>query len=572
MDGSILHEYQCKLRCLTVEAEYAIETLLGFYSVRKKKKIIDPDEAFTAIVSDCHNDGTLKNVKKLFTNKDYKKQCFDLNIPSQLKTKIYINELDITISSDFLLFLDVFPTCKKTQLICKNFKNGGRHNNACCNICNICNKCRKLQCKSAVMREAVDFIKMCRNFTAHLTFAVCEKMEKGNYNCITIPGCHVWNHVLVKYKNAIRTVLQYLKKSVLHIKIDSRCSNLNIIVDKNSNVYWNLYDTSMNKIVRENVAILNSKDNIIKQTLGIDIDFKKVKATGFWGYLLYILSNVAGLFSSHQQIPFGTFDMDDACMEQVYTGSKEKIGKILELELPDNSAKFDIGRFGSRSLFSEHLGIHMEIHIEFCNEPPECYNDPYSSETKSLRKRIKFTVAELICAVFKLDVDVKCTNLAFSSLHISLDILKLDKQQWSDEDRTKICSFLEKDEKIWHEINILLKENMGDIYSFDIVTSSDIPLPNTLTMEVGIQVYEEEILDQINSIWPTVLSKIEKFLSDDVFNGTYVIEACSSDKDDFTEEDFVNFEDGKAFYLPIFVVMAQSNLYLMYSNLLNHNK
>ena len=544
MDGSKLHEYQCKLHCLTIEAEYVIETLLGFYAVQsniaKTNNITDPNEAFTAIVTHCHNNSTLKNVKKL-SYPDYNQKCFDLNIPIQVKTIINIEELDITISYDFLRNLDIFPTCKdsyKKTLKCKNLT--GNHDNVCCNLCMTCNNCllTSLPCKSVDIIEAIVFIKDFRNFTAHLKFSLCERMEKGDFSCIKITDCRTWNDVLIKYMDVIKIVLQYLRIH-LGISIDSRCHNLDIIINKNNEVYWNIYNTSsMNRIMRENVAILNSKDNIIKKTFEVNLAFKKA---GFWGFL----SSVASRFISHD-----TPDIDDPFMLQVYTGYREAVEKIVftELKLADNSGKFEIGNIGVIPPSQlELLSICMSINIEFRNEPPECYKDTHSIESQSLRKQIKNTVAEVIRDVLKLDIKVKCTGWRFSSLHISFDIFKLDKQQWSNEDRTVICSFLEEDEIMLRTINKLLMNNVGNMYYFDIATSSDIRIPDTLTMEVDIQVHEEEILDQITNAWPTISSKLTNLPSDDLFNGK-CLEASGSNNVDCIEADFVKIEEGKGFY------------------------
>ena len=564
IDGSKLHEYQCKLYCLSLEAEYVVEKLLGYYSLQsniaKKNGTTDPNEAFTAIVTHCHNNNnTLKNVKKL-SYPDYKQKCFDLN--TQVKTKIDIQELDITISYDFLRNLDIFPTCKeryKKQLKCKNLKAGGKHNHVCCNICMTCINCLPTSpCKSADIIVAVVFIKDVRNFTAHLKLPLCEKMEKGDFTCINITGCRTWNDLLIKYVDAIKTLLQYLS-IILGIKIDSRCLNLEIIVNKNNEIYRPMYNSSLlNRIIQENFVILNYKDNIIKRTFDINLSFKKVEAVSFWGYL-------SSLYSSGD-----TPDIDEPFMKQVRTGYREAVQKIVfeELKLATNSGKYEIINIGFESLPPnqlELLSICMSIHIEFRNEPPECYTDTDSIESESLRNEIKSTVADVVRAVFELDIKVKCTKWRYSSLHISFDICKLDKHQWNDEERKMICSFLEQDERMLNEINTFL---IGDIYSIDIGTSSDIPVPNTLTMEVDIEVHQEETLDQINNAWPTISSKLTNLPFDDVCSGKCFIETNSSNTVDCIVEDFVKFEEGKGFYkyykhcLSEVVVMAQSNLYL----------
>ena len=190
----------------------------------------------------------------------------------------------------------------------------------------------------------------------------------------------------------------------------------------------------------------------------------------------------------------------------------------------------------------------MSIHIEFRNETPECFKGTHSIESQSLRKQIKNTVAEVVRDVFKLDIKVKCTKWRFSSLHISFDIFKLEKQQWNYEERKMICSFLEQDERMINEINKLFMENISNIYSLDISTSSDIPLPNTLTMEVDIRVHQEEIFDQINNVWPTISSKLSNLPFDDVYNGKFSVETTSSNNVDCIEEDVIKFEEGKGFY------------------------
>ena len=346
MDGSTLHEYQCKLYCLSLEAEYAIEKLLGFYSLQsniaKRNGITDPNEAFTAIVTYCHkNNNNLRNVKKL-SYQDYKQKCFDLIMPIQVKTKIDIEELDITISYDFLRNLDIFPTCKdsyKKQMKCKNL--AGNHNNVCCNLCMTCNNCLLTSpCESGEIIEAVVSIKDFRNFTAHLKYLSCEKMEKGDFSCIKITGCLTWNDLLIKYMDAITTVLQYLS-TVLGISINSRCYNLDIIIKKSNEVYWNIYNTSsMNRIIRENFAIINHKDNTIKRTFDINLGFKEA---GFWGYL----SRVASVFSSHD-----TPDIDEPFTMQVCTGYREAVEKIVfqELKLANISGKYEIVNIGIESL------------------------------------------------------------------------------------------------------------------------------------------------------------------------------------------------------------------------------
>ena len=250
MHGSKFHEYQSKLYCLSLEAEYVIEMLLGFYSVQsniaKGNGITDPNEAFTEIVKHCHNNNTLKNVKSV-SYPLYKQLIFDLNIPSQVKTEINIKELDITISYDFLRNLDIFPTCNeryKKQLKCKNLTMAGNHNLVCCNICMTCNNCLLLTsaCNSTDIIDAVVFMKDVRHFKTRLKFASCEKMEKGDFSCIKSTGCSSWNDLLVKYMGAIKIVLQYLRK-VLGIPIVTRCDNLNIIVTKKYEDYWNIYNT-----------------------------------------------------------------------------------------------------------------------------------------------------------------------------------------------------------------------------------------------------------------------------------------------------------------------------------------
>ena len=550
-----LHEYQCKLNYLSLEAEYVIETLLGFYSVQsniaKRNGITDPNEAFTAIVTHCHNNNnTLKNVTKL-SYPDYKQKCYDLNMPIQVKKKIIIEELDITISYDFLRNLDIFPTCKeryKKQLKCKNLTMAGKHNRVCCHMCMTCINCLLTSpCKSGDIIEAVVFIKDVRNFTAHLKFSLCEKMQKGDFSCIKITGCHSWNDLLMKYVDAIKTVLQYLK-IVTSIAIDSHCLNLEIIVNKNNEVYRHIYNSSsLNRIIQENFVILNYKDNIIKRTFDINLGFTKGKAAGFCGHFL-------SLFSCCHQKPFDTRDIDEPSILQVCTGCREAVEKIVstELKLSDNSGKFKIVNIGIQSLTPSQLelrSICMSIHIEFHHsEPPECYTDTYSIESRSLRRQIKITIAEVVNAVLKRAINVECTAWRFSSLHISFEILKLYRQQWNAEERTMICSFLEKDERMINEINKLLLEKMGNIYSFDISTSSDIPLPNTLTMEVDIQVHEEAIFDQINNLWPTIASKLTNLPFGDVCNSKCYIETTSSKNVDCIEEDFVKFEKGKGFY------------------------
>ena len=121
-------------------------------------------------------------MKKL-SYQDYKQKCFDLIMPIQVKTKIDIEELDITISYDFLRNLDIFPTCKdsyKKQLKCKNL--AGKHNNVCCHLCMTCINCLLTSpCESGEIIKAVVSIKDFRNFTAHLKYLSCEKMEKGGF-------------------------------------------------------------------------------------------------------------------------------------------------------------------------------------------------------------------------------------------------------------------------------------------------------------------------------------------------------------------------------------------------------
>ena len=384
MDGPKFHEYQCKLYCLSVEAKYVIETLLGFYSVQSNiatsNGITDPNEAFTAIVKHCHNNNTLKNVKMLsYTN--YKQQCFDLNIPIQVKTEINIKELDITISCDFLRNLDIFPTCRRPYK------------------------------KQLAMAEAVVFIKDVRNFTAHLTFDAYEKMEKGDFSCINITGCLDWNDVLVKYVDAIKTVLRYLR-SVLGISIYSRCNNLDIIVTKNYEVYWNIYTTSsMNRVIRENFAMINSKDYIIKRTFNIDLDFTKVEAAGFWGYL----SRVGSLFTSYEQQYFNTRHIGEPYFMLICKVARKTVEKTVfaELNVADNSGKFEIVVVVNPNHF-ELFSICMSIHIEFRKEPPECYDNRYSTESRSLQKQIKIALAEAVRTVLKQDFNVVCTRWNFT--------------------------------------------------------------------------------------------------------------------------------------------------------------
>ena len=412
MAGSI-HEYQCKLYCLAIEAEYVIEMLLGFYSVHSNiatsNGITDPNEAFAAIVKHCNNNHTLKNVEKL-SYLDYKQHCFDLNMPSQVKKEINIEELDITISYDFLRNLDVFPTCKeryKKNLKCKNLIMAGKHDLVCCNICLTCNNCLLLtpQCESGDIIKAVDFIKKVRNFTAHLKFASCVKMEKGDFSCIRITGCSTWNDVLLKYKHAIKIVLQYLR-TVLGISIDTRCDNLDKIVTKNKEVYWNIYSTSSINTVRQ-----ENFDIVIKRTLKVYLCFTKVEAAGFLG----CLSRVASLVTCHQRNQFN-FTEEDLLL--ICNDHRESFAKtvLTEIKLTDNSGKFEIVHIVIESLPAselELLSICMSIHIEFHKEPPECYIDTYSIESRSLRNRIKIYVAEAVRNVLKLNVNVKCTAWCF---------------------------------------------------------------------------------------------------------------------------------------------------------------
>ena len=422
MDGSKLHEYQCKLCCLAVEAEYVIEMLLGFYSVQSNiatsNGITDPNEAFTAIVQHCHNNKTLKNVEKV-SYLSYKRLFFDVKKPNQVKTEINIKELDFTISYNFLRNLDVFPTCKnryKKQLKCKNLTMAGNHNLVCCNICMTCNNCMLLTsaCNSTDIITAVVFIKDVRNFTAHLNFSSCEKIEKGDFSCIKMTDCSSWNGVLVKYMDAIKTVLKYLR-TVLGISIDSRCINLDMIVIKNTAVYWNVYNaSSIFKVMRENFAIINSRENIIKRTFNVDLGFSKVETAGSFGYL----SRVASLFTSHQQNPFNTRDIDDPSLVQMCNGYRETVEKSVfkELKVADKSGKFEIVNVGVRSIRPselELLSIGISIHIEFHKGAPECFINPYSTESQSLQKQIKVAVAEVVRNVLKEDVKVECTGWRF---------------------------------------------------------------------------------------------------------------------------------------------------------------
>ena len=385
------HEYKCKLECLSLEAEKAIENLLSYYSlesnIAKTNNLTDADEAFTAIISSCHQNNQLKKVKKL-SFPDYQKKCFDLP-QNVVKNKIYIKELDITISFDILWNIDVFPTCKdhyKSNKKCKNLAMAGNHTRICCVTCMTCSNCSQ-PCVNAMIKDAVVFIKEARNFTAHVTFAECKAIENNVFACITLPNCSSWEKLLTEFTKAIKCIFELLKtwNYISDREYKLHCNNLDTIVCHESWFYMQLYVSSMRRMEQENV-IIRVCEEIKKRTFTFDLNCKESELRGLWGY-------ICRLFSRYLQTPsLNNLDIDDPSLRKLLTAYHKPMENFLIQELKSaGCCKFDVLFVSVIKIptIDASLGIRATINIGFDTELPDCYKVSTSQESVELRSDIK---------------------------------------------------------------------------------------------------------------------------------------------------------------------------------------
>lgn len=507
----ILHEYQHKLNCLSIEAENAACKLLEILSLQKPiarhNKVNDPGEALSLVLNECLRNHTLLQKVEKLSYADYRWRVFDPSNVSGIRTKIDISQMDLTLLYDILRNVEQFRTCKfrsrTTRLICVNASSGGNHTRKiCCNVCMLCSRCLShsgASCETEAIVDALVFMKDARNMSAHITSSECELIQNGSYGTISIARCSTWNDVMKGLPNAVETILNFLhaQKYISKKTVKKACLRMETVVNFTVKEYSNFYSNQIDRITWGNDAInAVEKPLVIRKTLSMDLRGQE----NLW-------TRVARSMCLGRE----TSDIDSPRVKAVIGYYTKNVTQILKKELGKNAEQFDISQPFVDSLPPEDgysFLYHVQVDITFNNTVPDCYKMQYSSESENLRSYFRTALEDLLSNELNQDVKVEASKYRFASIHITFNIRK--KFNWTNEEVQKVSAAVPNLASQSPSLLNYLNQQFGNWYN---LTCNFIPATSSREhtfLCFDLSSSHEEVIEQIDAVWPRVSEKAKQ--------------------------------------------------------------
>ena len=483
---ALLHEFKCKLICLTSEAETLIHDLLRVYSLNNvTKNITDPNEALADILTQyfCGISTGVKDIRSL-NYEDNKKKIFTTLMGNRaVQKEITIDSLDLTLAVDILRNVPEFLSCSKKHRLVLQCSRCGCVNNknkiVCCKQCLLCKSCMGSTptCQSSIVQTSVTKLKRLRNRAMHITKDDCLLIEQANTS-----GSLDWELEINGYGDAIKCLIKILKTHLTEKVARKKKHNIEFIITESRDLCALKFFSSIQQFVgnvkpfaKDLEVTFNCKASSkeLHALKNIDSRPSKIVSSSFEANVEHTLTNKLNIRTQ------GNFKV-----------------KVVGLKF---TPSYDLGKYKLNLTFVVHVTSNSD-------DIPVCYETIHSTESEILREELINVLMKIIKNVLGINVTIECNAWLFNSIHIEFTISPI----MDDLSESSWPNLLQLKEVLGHAIDnrhILLNRFLEDFGMAHCDVSCTFPVicPG-ITCQLQIRVFDEVLYDDFADMMPIIQS------------------------------------------------------------------